>query len=321
MANPQKENGFTPIANDIIDQLCKAPLNDYEHRCLYFLLRKTYGWRKKKDRISLSQFSQGTGIPKPHVCRTMKTLVRKKIVTRTGNGYHVNYEFQKDYDLWECLPKQVMPVTPIGNEPLPNQVDTKYNKEIITKEKNQPDKLAQFSKEFMNNAEKAKELGLNIYQLLGKAKKDGLSSKIPEIVLMAVLDEVLNRHVQIQDPFPYFLRVLKDKSSQYFSQRNEQEGEFLKKQPMVIKDILALILKNSSKNTDHTVVDIIDQKQLPVSLSPVSPGSEQVNQIIDLEEIKTLKSIGWKEPRIRDHFIKVRGYAEVKIDDALAKVF
>ncbi len=245
MANPQKENGYTSIANEILERLAaiEISLSHYEWKCLMLLFRKTYGWQKKVDRISLSQFSEGTGIPKPHVCRAMKKLTKKKIVTQTGNGYYVSYSFQKDHDLWIPLPKQAMPVTQTGNEPLPKQVDTKYNKETITKE-NQPDKPAQFSKEFKEKAEKAKAFGFNIYQMIGSFyKQSKLSEKLPEYVLGSVLDEVLIRHQQIKDPFPYFLKVLEDKSARYFSQKNQKEGEALKKESIAIKDILASMSK------------------------------------------------------------------------------
>jgi len=61
MANPQPENGHTDIANEIIEALWKINLSSYEWRVLLYLLRKTYGWHKKTDQISLSQFSGKSG--------------------------------------------------------------------------------------------------------------------------------------------------------------------------------------------------------------------------------------------------------------------
>lgn len=107
MANPQKENGYTPIANDIMDALCKIRISGEEWQCLGFILRKTYGWNKTKDKISLSQFNQATDIKKQNVCRALNRLLSKKIITviKKDNGI-TEYALQKDFDLWEPLSKK-----------------------------------------------------------------------------------------------------------------------------------------------------------------------------------------------------------------------
>src|SRR3990167_3281188 len=104
MASPQKEDGFTPIANEILEQLARINLTSYQWRILLVLLRKTYGWNKKEDAIALSQFSSSTGIRRVHVCRALKELCKKEIVTQRGNGYITKYSFQKDFDKWKSLP-------------------------------------------------------------------------------------------------------------------------------------------------------------------------------------------------------------------------
>lgn len=141
MANPQKEDGFAPIANEILDALCRkhVVLSDYEWTCLMFIFRKTYGWSKKEDQIALSQFVEGTHIKKPHVCRALKKLIRKNFVTQSGNGRSVTYSFQKNYEKWQSLPNQVIlpvqvtDITQSGNKSLPNQGHTKESKD--TKQK------------------------------------------------------------------------------------------------------------------------------------------------------------------------------------------
>ena len=39
------------------------------------IFRKTYGWRKKSDRISYSQFEEGTRIDRRNVGRTLRRMV------------------------------------------------------------------------------------------------------------------------------------------------------------------------------------------------------------------------------------------------------
>lgn len=97
MANPQLEDGYTRIANEILDALVKINLSPYESRVLWFIIRKTYGWHKKTDWISLSQITMGTGIAKPNVCRTIKSLTSRNLIIRPDSR-HVG--FQKDYTKW-----------------------------------------------------------------------------------------------------------------------------------------------------------------------------------------------------------------------------
>lgn len=134
MSSPQKENGYTPIANELFEAFYRCKLLEYERVCIMHIWRKTYGWNKKEDRIANSQFSEETGIPRPHITRTLRALKDKKIVTSSGNKISIN----KDYDEWKVewrkLPHQVTKVTSPGTKSLPHQVPTKERKKI-TKEK------------------------------------------------------------------------------------------------------------------------------------------------------------------------------------------
>lgn len=130
MASPQTENGFTPIANEILEKLCELRLSGYEWQVLMVLFRKTYGWQKPHDRISLSQFGAMTKIKPSHVSRTLNKLLKKRIITQIGNTIPQIYSFQKDYDKY--LPKQGIPQ--IGNRELPKQVIHLLPKQVTTKE-------------------------------------------------------------------------------------------------------------------------------------------------------------------------------------------
>jgi phage replication O-like protein O len=107
MASPQLENGFTSIAHEIMEALAKINLSPYESRALWFLLRKTYGWKKKSDWISGSQFSAGLGgLDRSNIWRALKTLKSKNIIVVSSDYRDVPiYSFQKDYSKWCALSK------------------------------------------------------------------------------------------------------------------------------------------------------------------------------------------------------------------------
>lgn len=128
MASPQAENGHTDIAHEILEALIKARLTGREWSVVMVILRKTYGWHKKADKISLAQFRSLTGMSRSHCHNTLKSLRQRNIVTvhKVVNSQVLIYGFQKDYDKWRLLPKQVTVhkvVTPrpqgYGQQPLP----------------------------------------------------------------------------------------------------------------------------------------------------------------------------------------------------------
>jgi phage replication O-like protein O len=160
MANPQAENGDVDIANDIMDHLAKTRIPGEARQVLDFVLRKTYGWHKKCDWVSLSQFVEGTGLKKPNVIRAMATLLRMNLVIQkdnvirndndsviqSDNRFLKLYEFQKDFDKWQPLPRQrqrgkalsntITTVIQNDKRSLSETIPTKenYTKETLTKE-------------------------------------------------------------------------------------------------------------------------------------------------------------------------------------------
>jgi len=145
MASPQKEDGHVEIANEIIEILAMTYLSSYESQVLWAIFRKTYGWNKKEDWITNTQITKMTGIAESHVSRTIKKLIKRNIVNKNEK----KLSFQKDYDKWQKipkqvsnkklpkqdskLPKQVSKVTQTGIKKLPKQVDTKDTKDTTTK--------------------------------------------------------------------------------------------------------------------------------------------------------------------------------------------
>lgn len=104
---PKIEDGYTKIANEIMDALCRYRIPGEQRQCLDFILRKTYGFNKKEDRISNGQFCKATGLKKPSVCRALKGLIDKNIVSKKVNNYIPSYCFNKHYKKWKVLAKKI----------------------------------------------------------------------------------------------------------------------------------------------------------------------------------------------------------------------
>lgn len=96
MASPQLENGFTRIANEILDHLVCAGFSGHELEVLLFVMRKTYGFRKKADKIPITQFQNALGISdRSQMCRILKKLVARKPLGKDKNGYYFNKNWQE----------------------------------------------------------------------------------------------------------------------------------------------------------------------------------------------------------------------------------
>lgn len=80
MASPQLENGYTSIANEILDNLCKLSLNGTELKVVICIFRYTFGFRRKSHKLSASFISRYGNCELSSVKRALKRLQEKKIV-------------------------------------------------------------------------------------------------------------------------------------------------------------------------------------------------------------------------------------------------
>ena len=106
MVNPQVEDGYTRLANEILEALCRVNLSAYETRTLFALWRKTYGWQKKEDSISVTQFQKLTGLKRQNQSRALKELEERKIIIRIDDGFINTCRFNKDFTTWKTIIKR-----------------------------------------------------------------------------------------------------------------------------------------------------------------------------------------------------------------------
>lgn len=104
MASPQKENGYTPIANEIMDQIVRLPLSGTQLRILLLVWRYTYGFSRREHDLSDTFIATAIGIDRRNVRREIKELIRLKLLTISKEATFTSpkaISFNKDYDLWE----------------------------------------------------------------------------------------------------------------------------------------------------------------------------------------------------------------------------
>lgn len=104
--NPQLEDGYVRIANELYEALARIRIPGEARQVLDVIIRKTYGFNKKADWISFSQFMQATGLSKSHIQRALSRLLDMNIVTKKGSLYTPTYGLQKSYGSWKVYPKK-----------------------------------------------------------------------------------------------------------------------------------------------------------------------------------------------------------------------
>ncbi len=85
---PQLEDGYIRIANELFDAILKK-LASYRHtKVVLAILRKTYGYQKKEDDITISQLAELTGIHRNNVGAAIKELEQMRVINPVRAGSH-----------------------------------------------------------------------------------------------------------------------------------------------------------------------------------------------------------------------------------------
>jgi len=234
MASPQTEDGYTEIANELLEAIIKTPMSDYEHRVFWLIVRKTYGYKKKSDWISQKQIVEYTGILKQHVSRTINKLYKKNMIIKEGK----NLAVQKDYEQWKLpkrvtkksnqnrlqkLPKQVTEVTQTGyesnlnrgtqNKILQNKIiQNKYiyispKKKPKKKKNEEEEKLIKEVFDYWNKKE------IIIHKKLDDATKSKIEAKLKDYSRDEILGAINNYAFILHNPKDYWFNykwTLKD---------------------------------------------------------------------------------------------------------------
>lgn len=103
--SPQVEDGFTRIANELLEEVMAAPLTLREMRTVLAIIRLTYGWNRKQARVTGGLLAKLTGMPATKVSQTLSSLVEKNVIIRHG-GSRSPVSLNKHADQWAVERKE-----------------------------------------------------------------------------------------------------------------------------------------------------------------------------------------------------------------------
>ncbi|MDD5014654.1 MAG: replication protein, partial [Atribacterota bacterium] len=99
----QLENGYTRIANELLDVVIKTPFIATHLKIVLVCWRYLYGFGRKEAEISESFIAGATGISKRYVSKELKALIESNIIIVVKESTFTSSRiiaFNKNYDQW-----------------------------------------------------------------------------------------------------------------------------------------------------------------------------------------------------------------------------
>lgn len=238
MANPQTEHGYTRIANEVLEALARTRIPGEARQVLDFIIRKTYGFHKKQDLISVSQIAKATGLDPRAVVRAKNRLRSMRIITtdKIVRGKVGKMGMNKNHEQWGTPDKN-------GNKPLTKLSEVPLTKLSYTKDNIKERKI--------KSAPTAAEAALNdiylnqkinVYQIINRFKKElrgrgvtmlGPDYRIPDEVIIETCEGF--KKTSVERPYPWFLKVLRQELEIWWVGRQDQAHEALKAEPVAVR--------------------------------------------------------------------------------------
>jgi len=101
------KDNFTKIDNDVLENIVKIPFKGCEISVALFIMRKTIGYHKEQDEISLSQLQSGVNRCRQTVVSALKNLYLVNIVRLVQRGSIKNdsniYTINKNVSTWKVV--------------------------------------------------------------------------------------------------------------------------------------------------------------------------------------------------------------------------
>lgn len=98
------DDGYTRTANAIQDMLCKVRLSGSQFQVLNAIVRSTYGYNKKSDKVHSGYLADLTGLHRNRVIDAVKVLSEMQIIHVERLGMFFTVEINKVVSEWHLEP-------------------------------------------------------------------------------------------------------------------------------------------------------------------------------------------------------------------------
>lgn len=100
-ANPQLENGYTRIANELFEAIIEYPFTCAELRIILLVIRRTYGWKTNKSFISYGSVARKLRMDIRYVKRRINKLILDNVLFKDKTEWENRIGLNKEYTSWQ----------------------------------------------------------------------------------------------------------------------------------------------------------------------------------------------------------------------------
>ena len=133
---------FLQVPNAVIDELL-PDLTGAELKCYLVVIRKTKGWNKESDNISISQFMKATGLSNSAVIKACESLVKYGLLIKKNGARNTGVYAVNSYSKTTCEESSQVTCEK-SSHTINNIKNTIQNTNKKTTQKNSLDLLAEF---------------------------------------------------------------------------------------------------------------------------------------------------------------------------------
>jgi len=103
MASPQVEDGYTRIANELLEALMLTKLSPAQHRIVMAIIRYTYGFNRCEASLSVTFLAKAVDRTEKNTAKDLRQLIERNIITIAKEQSKTEsrvIKLNKDYEGW-----------------------------------------------------------------------------------------------------------------------------------------------------------------------------------------------------------------------------
>lgn len=101
MASPQTQHGYLRLANELVEAIYQYPFTGTEVKIVLYVLRKTYGWRRKSTKMTFYEIAKETNQDKSNTRKKTLELVEQRVLyIQMGRDKSLIIGLNKNYEDW-----------------------------------------------------------------------------------------------------------------------------------------------------------------------------------------------------------------------------
>ena len=195
------------LPNSVVDELL-ADLTGAELKCYLLVVRKTKGWNKEIDSISIGQFMEVTGLSNRSVITACDSLVEKGLLVRSGGERRLNTYSVKSFNIPQTGEKSSSDETGEKTSPTGenfSQSGEKSSSDLVKKVHTQNNNKNTIQNNNKKNTKKSESDLLAEFGIVGQLAEDFLklrkakNAPITETALKGFQREAANGGISLSD--------------------------------------------------------------------------------------------------------------------------